>query len=85
MTTAHTCDCDTLRSKPQIISDWFLEHHNEFTILKWLPQSPVLNPVELLWDVANQETHIMDVELRDLQQLCDAIRSLRTKIFAAPC
>ncbi len=32
--------------KPQIISDWFLEHDNEFTLLKWPPQSPDLNPIE---------------------------------------
>ncbi len=25
-------------------SDWFLEHDNEFTLLKWPPQSPYLNP-----------------------------------------
>ncbi len=25
--------------KAQIISDWFLEHDNEFTLLKWHPQS----------------------------------------------
>ncbi len=29
--------------KAQIISDWFLEHDNEFTLLKWPPQSPDLN------------------------------------------
>ncbi len=27
----------------QITSDWFLEHDNEFTLLKWPPQSPDLN------------------------------------------
>ncbi len=32
--------------KAQIISDWFLEHENEFTLLKWPPQSPELNPIE---------------------------------------
>ncbi len=35
------------RHKVQIISDWFLEHDNEFTLLKWPPQSPdlvILNP-----------------------------------------
>ncbi len=31
--------------KAEIISDWFLEHDNEFTLLKWPPQSPDLNPI----------------------------------------
>jgi len=31
--------------KARIISNWFLEHHNEFTVLKWPPQSPDLNPI----------------------------------------
>ncbi len=33
--------------KAQIISDWFLEHDNEFTLLKWPPQSPDLNKAPL--------------------------------------
>ncbi len=66
--------------KAQIISDWFLEHDNEFTLLKWPPQSPDLNPIFHFWDVVEREIHIMDVQLTNLQQLCDAIMSKLTKI-----
>ncbi len=60
----------------QFISDWFLEHDNEFTLLKWPPQSPDLNPIEHLWDVVEREIRIMDVQPTNLQQLCDAIMSI---------
>ncbi len=63
--------------KAQIISDWFLEHDNEFTLLKWPPHSPDLNPIEHIWDV---EIRIMAVQLTNLQQLRDAIMSIWTKI-----
>ncbi len=66
--------------KAKIISDWFLEHDNEFTLLKWPPQSPDLNPMEHLWDVLEREICIMDVQLTNLQQLQDAIMSIWTKI-----
>ncbi len=66
--------------KAQIISDWFLGHDNEFTLLKWPPQSPDLNPIEHLWDVVEREIHIMDVQLKNLQQMCDAIMTIWTKI-----
>ncbi len=66
--------------KAQIISEGFLEHDNEFTLLKWLTQSPDLNPIEHLWDVVEREIHIMDVQMTNLQQLCDAIISILTKI-----
>ncbi len=66
--------------KAQIISDWFLEHDNEFTLLKWPPQSPDLNQIEHLCDVVEREIHIMDVQPTNLQQLRDAIMSIWTTI-----
>ncbi len=66
--------------KAQIISDWFLEHNNEFTLLKWPPKSPDLNPIERLWDVVEREIRITDVQPTNLQQLRDAIMSIWTKI-----
>ncbi len=66
--------------KAQIISDWFLEHDNEFNLLKWPPQSPDLSPIEQLWDVVEREIRIMDVQLTTLQQLHDFIMSIWTKI-----
>ncbi len=77
------------RHKAQIISDWFLEHDNDFTLLKWPPQSPDLNPIEHIWDVVEREIHIMDVQLTNLQKLRDAIMSIWTKIswgmLPTPC
>ncbi len=64
----------------KILSDWFLEHDNEFTLLKWPPQSPDLNPIEHLCDVVEREILIMDVQLTNLQRLRDAIMSIWTKI-----
>ncbi len=66
--------------KAQIISDWFLEHDNEFSLLKWPPQSPDLRPIEHLLDVVEREIRIMDVQPTNLQQLRDAIMSIWTKI-----
>lgn len=37
-----------------MISELFFEHVSESTVLRWPPQSTVLNPVEHLWDVVQQ-------------------------------
>ncbi len=74
--------------KAQIISDWFLEHDNEFTLLKWPPQSPDLNPIEHIWGVVVQEIRIMDVQPTNLQHLCDAIVNMDQNLwgmFPTPC
>ncbi len=36
--------------------------------------------IEHLWDVEEREIHIMDVQTTNLQQLCDAIMTIWTKI-----
>ncbi len=85
MTTEYTSSDDYFQQdnapchKARIISDWFLEHDNEFTLLKWPPQSPDLNPIEHLWDVEERENHIMDLQPTNLQQLRDAIMTIWPK------
>ena len=63
-----------------MISNWVLEHDNEFIVLKWLQQSPDFNPVEHLWDVVERESRILDVRSTNLQQLFDSVMSIWTNI-----
>jgi len=55
-------------------------HDNEFTVLKWPPQSPDFNPIEHLWDVLEWELRALDVHPTNLHQLQDAILSIWAKI-----
>jgi len=65
--TMYTSSSRIMHHNPQIISNWFLEHDNEFTVLKWPPQSPDLNPIGHLWDVVERELRALDVHLTNLQ------------------
>ena len=72
--------------KTPIISNWFLEHDNEFTELQQpqTPQSPDLSPKGHLWDVV--EILVMDVHLTNLQQLssCSCCHQNLWGIFPTP-
>jgi len=48
-------------TKLESFLNWFLEHDNEFTVLKWPPQWPDLNPIEHLWDVVERELCALDL------------------------
>ncbi len=65
--------------KAQIIGDWFLEHDNEFTLLKWPPQSPDLNRIDHLWDVVEWEISIMDVHRGGAR---GGLRGLKPRMFS---
>ncbi len=60
--------------KAQIISDLFLEHDNEFTLLKWPPQSPDLNPIGI-------SIHLGCGAIKKLHHRCAADKSAATEIF----
>lgn len=49
-------------TKLKIISTWFLEHENEYTVLTWPQQSPHLSVAEHLWDVLEEEIGVIDVQ-----------------------
>jgi len=66
--------------KAWIISNWFLEHGNEFTVLKCPQQSPDLNPIEHIWDVVEWELCALDVHPTNLHQLQDAFLSIWASI-----
>jgi len=59
----------------------------EFTVLKWRPQSPDLNPIEDLWDVVERECRGLDVHPTNLHQLQDAILSIwaNKRMLSAHC
>ncbi|KAK3554887.1 hypothetical protein QTP86_000920 [Hemibagrus guttatus] len=46
---------------------------NEFEVLTWPPNSPDLNPIELLWDVLDKQVRSMKASSGNLQDLKDLL------------
>jgi len=66
--------------KARIISNWFLEQDNEFTLLKWPPHSPDLNPIDHLWDVMEWLLGALDVHPTNLQITNNKLEQLKNHI-----
>jgi len=47
-----------------------MSHDNEFTVLKWHPQSPDLNSI---WDLVERKLRALDVHPTNLHQLQHAM------------
>lgn len=65
--------------RAQILSNWFLKHDSEFAVLKWPPRPTDFSPAEHLWDMADREIGLTDVQPANLQQLSEDVMSMWTK------
>nr|KAF6310699.1 hypothetical protein mMyoMyo1_008757 [Myotis myotis] len=56
-----------------IVQEWFQEHEGDFTLLRWPPESPDLNPVEHLWDEIKRAIRQLVPQPSNLTELDSAI------------
>lgn len=56
-------------------------YNNEFSLLQWPCQSPVLNSVKHFVDVVEWEIFSIKRDLKNAQELCDAIISTVTRFL----
>nr|KAF6360092.1 hypothetical protein mMyoMyo1_011050 [Myotis myotis] len=56
-----------------IVWEWFKEHEGDFTLLRWPPQSPDVNPIEHLCDEVKRATRQLVPQPSNLTELDSAI------------
>ncbi|KAK3536457.1 hypothetical protein QTP86_012613 [Hemibagrus guttatus] len=57
--------------KAEMLQEWFDDHNNQFEVLTPPPNSPDLNPIQLLWDVLDKQVPSMEAPPHNLQDLKD--------------
>ncbi|GBM99997.1 Transposable element Tc1 transposase [Araneus ventricosus] len=55
----------------QIVLEWFEEHTDEFHLMSWPPNSPVLNPMEHIWDVMERQLRVQTPQCPNISTLRD--------------
>nr|KAF6369007.1 hypothetical protein mMyoMyo1_010414 [Myotis myotis] len=63
-----------------MVQEWFQEHEGDFTLLRWPPQSPDLNPIEHLWDKVKRAIRQLVPQPSNLTELDSAIHQAWSQI-----
>nr|KAF6324887.1 hypothetical protein mMyoMyo1_008338 [Myotis myotis] len=67
-----------------IVQEWFQEHEGNFTLLRWSPQSPDLNPIEHLWNEAKRAIRQLVPQPSNLTELTVLFIRHGVRFLASP-